>query len=285
MSPENRAVKLKRILVPLDASPHSLAALRAAVRLAAVLDAEIDGLYVEDAELLEVCRYPFAREVARFPSPRRRLEAEDIERDFRLQARRIQETLAGLVHETGLTWRFTVRRGRVAAEILAQAPQADLVVMGRVGRTLTGAKIGSTVRRLIEARRGMALLLREGLELFSPVVTVYNGSELSGRAVETAWHIAAAAGGELEVLIPTQTEKEFAGLRDEVLSRFGKDPASEGRILRFRRIRTNVAAALVTVLRSEYRQPVVLPVDAINGDADDIQRLINRIDNPVLIVQ
>jgi hypothetical protein len=46
-----------------------------------------------------------------------------------------------------------------------------------------------------------------------------------------------------------------------------------------------VAPALVTVLRAEYRQPLVLPVDTIDGEAEAIQRLINRIDNPILLVR
>jgi 5-methylcytosine-specific restriction endonuclease McrBC GTP-binding regulatory subunit McrB len=59
----------------------------------------------------------------------------------------------------------------------------------------------------------------------------------------------------------------------------------EGVHIAFRRIQTNVAAALVTILLAEYRQPVVLPVDAMDGDAETIRRLLARIENPVLLVQ
>jgi nucleotide-binding universal stress UspA family protein len=43
---------IRRILVALDASPHSFAALEAAAHLAAHLEAELFGLYVEDENLL-----------------------------------------------------------------------------------------------------------------------------------------------------------------------------------------------------------------------------------------
>lgn len=285
MSPENRSVKLKRILVPLDTSPHSRAALEAAAQLASAIGAEVSGLYVEDTDLLELCRYPFAREIGMLPARSRRLDAAELERDFRIQAEQIRRMMALLSREAEFSWSLTVRRGRVATEILEQAPSADLVVLGRLGRSLTGAPLGSTVRRLIERGRGMALILKEGLRLLSPVITVYTGSELSMRAVSIASRLALAVDGEMEVLIPAQTEEAFESLRDRILKVFRTDPAAQGRTLRFRRIRTNVAAALVTVLRAEYRQPIVLPVDAINGDAELIQRLINRIDNPVLLVQ
>lgn len=285
MSPENKAVTLKRILVPLDASVHSRAALEAAAQLARAIGAELSGLYVEDADLLEMCRYPFAREIGMLPVQSRRLDSRDLEKDFRIQAEQIRRMMALLARDTDINWSLTVRRGRVVSEILEQAPNADLVVLGRLGRSLTGTQLGSTVRCLIEQGRGMALILREGLKLLSPVITVYTGSDLSKRAVHTASRVAFAVEGHMEILIPAETEDKFAELRDEILLMLETDPLLEGKKIRFRRIRTHVAAALVTVLRAEYRQPIVLPVDAINGDAEAIQQLINRIDNPVLLVQ
>ena len=49
----------RRILVALDASAHSHAALAAAVALAARLHAEIEGLFVEDINLLRLAELPF----------------------------------------------------------------------------------------------------------------------------------------------------------------------------------------------------------------------------------
>ena len=50
--------QMRRILVAVDASPHSLAALDAALRLAADLEAEIIGLFVEDINLLRLAGMP-----------------------------------------------------------------------------------------------------------------------------------------------------------------------------------------------------------------------------------
>ncbi|MBK7177644.1 MAG: universal stress protein [Chloroflexi bacterium] len=61
-------MKIQRILVALDASPHSLAALEAAIDLAERLDAELQGLFVEDINLLRLAQLPFAREL-RYPLP------------------------------------------------------------------------------------------------------------------------------------------------------------------------------------------------------------------------
>ena len=286
MNPEDRPgkpVRLRRILVPLDESEHSRAALEAAAQLASALGAEISGLYVEDADLLEFCRYPFAREIGIYRS--RRLSRDDVERDFRTQAERLRQMMAFTAGGSEVSWNFTVRRGRVISEILEQTASADLTVIGRLGRSLLQSSTGSTVRRLVEEGSGMTLVLGRGLRMVSPVLTVYTGSELSARALGAAVDLALAVGGETEILIPADTDSAYQKLRDRVLSAAAETPGSKGLQLRFRRIRANTAAGLVTVMQAEYRRPLSLPVDALDSDPQAILRLINRVHNPILLVR
>lgn len=286
MNPEyqpGKSVRLRRILVPLDESEHSRAALEAAAQLASALGSEISGLYVEDADLLEVCRYPFAREIGIYRS--RRLSRDEVERDFRTRAERLRQMMTLTAGASEVSWTFTVRRGRVIPEILEQSASADLTVIGRLGRSLLQSSTGSTVRRLVEEGSGMTLVLGHGLGMASPVLTVYTGSELSARALGAAVDLALAVGGETEILIPADTESAYQKLRDRVLSAAAETPGSEGLHLRFRRMRTNTAAGLVTVMQAEYRRPLVLPVDALDSDPRAILQLINRVHNPILLVR
>ena len=63
MNEHEREPTIRRILVALDASRHSLAALEAASELAEALKAELVGIFVEDVNLLYLAGLPFAREV------------------------------------------------------------------------------------------------------------------------------------------------------------------------------------------------------------------------------
>ena len=56
-------MNVERILVAIDASPGSLAAAETAARLAALLNAELEGLFVEDDRLLRLPAAPLARQV------------------------------------------------------------------------------------------------------------------------------------------------------------------------------------------------------------------------------
>src|SRR5215207_6945347 len=58
--------EVEYILVALDMSPHSEAALAAAAELAVALGLELRGLYVEDINLLRLCGLPFGIEYGSF---------------------------------------------------------------------------------------------------------------------------------------------------------------------------------------------------------------------------
>lgn len=286
VNPENKPgkfVSFRRILVPLDESEHSHAALKAAAQIASALGSEISGLYVEDTDLLELSRFPFAREIGIYRS--RRLDQSEIERDFRIQAERIRRTMAFVAKNTDISWNFTVRRGRVMSEILNQTASADLTVIGRLGRSLLGTSAGSTVRHLIEEGKAMTLILGRGTGLAAPVLTVYTASELSARALGVAVDLARALKGEAEVLIPAQEEKDYREMRGQVLEAAEEIAGSRKMRIRFRRIKGDKLAAMAAILRPEYRKPLVLPIDALERDSQAILKLINRVHNPILLVR
>ncbi len=101
--PEARA-PIRRILVALDASGASLAALDAAARLAATLEAELLGLFVEDEDLLRLAGLPCAREVGFTFTQARRMESADMERAHSFH--RVYWAGAALA----LRWDVTLRR-------------------------------------------------------------------------------------------------------------------------------------------------------------------------------
>ena len=83
---QNEELAIRRILVALDGSYHSLAALEAAAELAASLEAELHGLFVEDVNLLRVAGSPVAREVCYPFSRTTRPNQRTMERQLRAQA-------------------------------------------------------------------------------------------------------------------------------------------------------------------------------------------------------
>lgn len=143
-------MRARRILVAADGSSESRVVLGAAARLAASLQAELAGLFVEDVELLRLAGLPFAREASVSSGVFRRLEASDVERQFRVAAEQAREAFREAVAPWGLRSTFRVARGRVIPEILAAALGADLTAAGkRSGHGPPSRRLGATARSLI----------------------------------------------------------------------------------------------------------------------------------------
>ena len=93
MSANEPELPIRQIIVALDASSSSRALLEAAAELAARLQTELVGLFIEDANLVNLAGSPFFREVSHFSATARPLSSEQLERQLRGQANQIRRAL------------------------------------------------------------------------------------------------------------------------------------------------------------------------------------------------
>ncbi len=186
-------MKPGRILVAVDASPLSLAALEAAARLGDRFGAVVDGLYVEDINLAKLAEQPEGTLISVLHARRHADPHLLITQALRLQvtqARRSFEATLGGRQPAGS---FMVRRGQVVSEMLVAAAQADLVVLGWHGAAPSDrARLGSVARALAErCPRPLLMLGRRDGEALRLAV-------LAGDTPAIA--IATALGGEAPLL-------------------------------------------------------------------------------------
>jgi len=278
---DNQHVSVRRILVPVDESVHSRTALETAKVLAAALQAEISCLFVEDEKLLKLSRHAFFHEVCSHecrPRP-----AHELERDLKRQSERIRRMIAGAIGEMGISWSFDIRRGVVEAVILEQATSADLIVMGRMGRSLLGSTMGSAARYLILHGRGQSMFIQEGFRLSSPILTVFTGSALSARALTLAAGIAGIIGGELEILLPAADRQNMRRLRAAVADH----PAAAAVQKRYHPLDLPLVRGLLARLfQSTQRELLVLPADAaLDPRPGGVLELVKRINNAILLIR
>jgi hypothetical protein len=121
-------VKIRRIIIGLEPGARSSAKLEAAARLAVRMEAELVGLYVENADLLHFAGLPFAREVGFASATRRDIDLEAMERSLRALGREAQRMLEAVAGRIPVRWSFRVARGAEGVELLATADEADLVI-------------------------------------------------------------------------------------------------------------------------------------------------------------
>ncbi|MFP6740231.1 MAG: universal stress protein [Alphaproteobacteria bacterium] len=263
----------RRILVGLDASPASLAALDAALRLAVELDAEIDALYVEDANMLRFAGLPFTRIIDAWSAGPREVEPPDVERALRLQAQRVRRHLADAAG-TRITWNFRVARGDVEGEIMAAARDADLLTLGFVGdRPVGGRGAGSLARRAAREAPGSVLLAQRAQIDEGPVVLWLDGGPQGDQALTTAASLARTHGGRLTVICFGNALDEHAqDLESDVANRL----SDLGITSRFTWVPSEARRALPAVLREAHGGTLVVSTASDLAESDILDTLIEE---------
>jgi nucleotide-binding universal stress UspA family protein len=269
------ARRIRRVLVALDVSPGSVAAAAAAARMAAALEAELAGLFVEDPDLLSLGGSPQAHQVGFLTAAAERMGGEKMERQLRAQAARAKRTLTRLAEQEGVACTFRVTRGRVSTEVLAAAGQVDLVSVGRIGWSHgRRRRLGSTTRALLARRSTRTLLSSHRAAAVSPVVVLFDASDAAADALDIASRLARPGGGGLVVLATDRAGRRQAerqlGEREE--------PAE------FEQLDGPPAAALSEALKARRVGLLILPVGGPGLDGGELLELLAELRCPVLAV-
>ena len=271
---------IRRILVALDTSSHSMAALQVAANLASTLQAELRGLFVEDVNLLRLAALPFAREVRWTTAARRTLDEAEMERELQLRASQARRALAHAAEQADAEWSFRVVRGVVSKEVLEAAVDADLLSMGRASRSRASrVPLGSTARAAAGKVRGAVLLARMGADLEQPIIVTYDGTPPAARALAAAARMSQANGSNLIVLIMAADADDAPHLAEEAHDYLEpRVPHAEYRNLLS-------SEELVAAVERETFGLLILGGESPLLEGDDLQDLLDRLDCPVMLVR
>jgi nucleotide-binding universal stress UspA family protein len=287
MGAVEREWPIRRILVALDASNHSLAALRAAVELATHLEAELLGLFVEDINLLYLAQLPFAQEIHYPAATTRHMEQDRLEQELRTQAAQARRALAEAADKAKLRWSFRVARGQVAAEVLAAAADADLLSLGIASRPLLRrTRPGSTALSVASKAPQIVLLLQHGEKMALPVVVTYDGSAPARRALSLAARLVKTLTVQgplaLTVLVVHANTSLLVQHLEQEVETWLKD---QGFKVEFHNLPKVDISALVAVVRASKAGLLVLGGENSLSEAETIQNLLDQISCPVLLVR
>lgn len=276
---------IRRITVALDASSRSREIIETAAGLAARLGSELTGLFVEDIDLLRLTELPFVREVGFFSPVLRTVDRMSLERQLRAQAAWMRQMLKETAERFMVPWKFRVARGAVATELLAAGAGADLLILGKVGRSLLKRnRMGSTVRSLLLIRPGLTMILEEKRSQYSgplPVVVLYDGTDLARKALRAAACLVDEKNTPLKVILLARNE----GHADEMEDEIGQICNAQGVKTETRRLFRPTLEKVAGILRTESKGAVVIPCDHQLFSEEALCRLMDEITNHVLVVR
>ncbi|HVO17459.1 MAG TPA: hypothetical protein VMV26_19720 [Alphaproteobacteria bacterium] len=261
---------IRRILVALDPGGDCTACFAEISRLAARLQAEVAGLFVEDINILHSAALPFVRRFAGASGAWEEFGVSDVERELRSLAARAREALAAAAEHHRVRWTFQVVRGRVGVELTSASREADLIVVAR-----RGPAAESTVRLVAGAPRSVLLLGALGATTLG-VAAVYDGSPGAGRALAAAARL--AEPGPLLVLVVGADRAALSKAAERRLEALGVKAT----------LRTLGGSAIERVLATAAEAGggiLVMSADSPLLEAPDAERALERARLPVLLVR
>jgi nucleotide-binding universal stress UspA family protein len=254
-------LKMNRILVSLDTSARGQAALQAAVRIALNSSAELQGLFVEDEDLVRLASLPFVREVDFASASPRELHLGNMERALRAAAEDAQRSFAHTLQQLDLHWTFRVVRGTIAQASLAAAVDVDLLVIGQQGRSPRFFAGGFLPTRSKSDKR---------------VVAVFDGSPSAYRTLALANSLVAPDSPALSVLV-------IADDGDEVTRQCVGWLKQEGIRAEIDKVINPSEDTIVDYVRKWPPNVLVINRDSKFTSDSQIYRLVNEFDCPLIL--
>jgi nucleotide-binding universal stress UspA family protein len=277
MSQTAPALVIRRILVALDASPHSLAALEASVQLAARIGAELVGLFVEDTALLRLAEIPCTRELLYFSVAGAPLTRESMESKFRAQSEQIRRTLEASARRVQVAWSFRTVRGTIISEIKAAAAGVDLVALGRGGWSLDRRlRAGSTALEIADSSLPVLLLPSDRIPENAHLIVYYDSSREAQRGLLAATGLSRAGMDGITVLVESNGEPDPFLIETRLAN---KD-------IEIRCVYVDAAneAGLLATLRAEKGGILVLGSRALLNHLPTLDTILRETEMPLLLL-
>jgi nucleotide-binding universal stress UspA family protein len=257
---------VRRIAVALDASEQSRRLLDLASGIAAALEAELEGVFVEDADLIRLAGLPFLREFRLSTLGEDSIDAERLQREMRATARRVKETLERSAGRIGCAWSFRVWRGDVEAEILSAALDAEMFTLSPIGRF---APFNPRPRARPPRQAGLV------------VSVLFDGSDGAARALAAAAELADRHRARLSVILQGADDPAIEGQRRKAADLLGDAVGKTG----FVPLPGADARALAGTLQRTGSDLLLL--DSANAllDRRTLWQSLGALDCPVLIIR
>jgi hypothetical protein len=256
----------RRILLALDAALET-PTLDVVANLAAQLEAELEGLFVEDIDLFRLAELPFACELGYPSAVVRPLEAASIGRALRNRANQIRLAMEQCAAFSKVACTFQVKRGDLVRDTLAVSPGADLLILYRGGGRLqqSPAKAGA---------QGVG-------KRASPVLAVVDDSAAGQRGVLDVASRLARACDERLVIVPAQLAG--SGL-DQVKTRLAQWLSNHDLVCTVESTAVADAAHLLATHRKWNGGWLVLSRDSPLLDDARLRQLLVDLARPIVLV-
>jgi hypothetical protein len=119
------------VLLAADVGSYSISTVSLAVQMAAAINSKLQGLFIEDEDLLQVTGLPITREISLATARERPTDVDKMRRSMRSVARQFEQTLKQEAGALQIGWSFDYVRGRARDVGLEHGTDVTYMILGQ----------------------------------------------------------------------------------------------------------------------------------------------------------
>lgn len=276
-----------RVVLRLGPSARlSPVAIEAAVRVAQAFQSEIESLFIEDRQILDLASFTFARETSLSGTRTRALSVADVERELRITASDLQRRVADVVRRAEIPLRVRSVRDepvRALAAVCAENGPWNVVAIGEPFEGNAARLLGELFQN-VWGTTGVLVAGPKARRTGGPVVALIEDLERVPPMLRTVERLAAVTGGQATLLVVDQDEPRLQWIEGQVRLAMGAGPSA--RLLTAHLALTDVAAIAET-LRRLGAGFVIAQYGGlfVHGDSADVSRFAALLEGPLFLVR
>lgn len=202
---------IKRVLLPLSAQRPPLGMFEHAADMAARLQSELCGLFIEDSDLLNFSQLPIGREFCLSTGRIQSSSINTMERSLRQIASKSQQELLRLASHYKINSQFVTRRGHHQQTIQAEYQIGDLLVLSSMGTQVSRALAQQAYDYLHSGHHYLAWLPAKTSPV-DGITVVQDNSPAAEQAIELAEQLVKDNGHTISV----ETYTDINTLKDKL---------------------------------------------------------------------
>lgn len=257
MSPVAPTV-VRRMTLALDAGRCCPEDVLLAVEVAAIIGAELEGLFVEDSDLMDLARLPFAQEFGGRSGQGRPIVRSTVESLLRRRIERVAGELERAGKARNLATTHATARGKVVRQALERAEHRDVLLLQSAGAPAPSAARAAS----------------------GPVMVWYEDGEQAAAALDIAVELALRLRSELVVGFPAARFATGGDLRGELARRLDRLP---GRV-RASPVAGAEADAIIAAARAARAAQLVLAARGRLVNEEALERMLRMLGSRVILV-
>lgn len=274
-----------RVVLQLCPTRRGDLALEAAIRVAQAFQSEVESIFVEDIDLIELARFPFAREIPFSGRGARAIGSADVEQDMQYVLAQSQRRLTALARAAEVPLRHrVVRADPIAALASACAETGPWNVVALSDPLGTGAT--RSLRALFDAVSGATGLVLTGpraRRITGPVVVAAENAEHLPGLLKAAARLAPVAGSDTLLLLVAGDAEQMYWLESQARLLLSEQPELT---IAEAHVTHGSAAVAAEALRRLGPGFVIAEFGGlVVPDADDLRPLMVALECPLFLVR